>query len=234
MPTQPPPPLPPGPAAKRPSGGSATSSRPGPVARPGAAVSSAPANPAPRTGPNRSTAALVGPVGRAVASLDNRLLRLAANAIAPAERKRAQVEMALLSHLRRGLAPYAEEIKTGEDGERIDTVLMETLLGGVEHALGALGDLDADRGRRAGRLLGFVRELVAQLAVLGGDVTSERARVGAAQKRLAADPKAADGALAEAEALWPLLAKKLDDKSPRKSPSLLDEWLRPSAAVSQS
>ena len=95
------------------------------------------------------------------------------------------------------------------------------------HALGALGDLDANAGRRASRLLGFVRELVAELAVLGGDVTAERARVAAAQKRLAADAKAADFALAEAEALWPVLAKKLDDKSPRKAPSLLDEWLRP-------
>lgn len=226
MPIHPPPPAPPNGVAKRPSGGSTTSSRPGPVGRP---VAAAAATPAARPGPNRSTAALVGPVGRAVASLDNRLLRLAAGAIAAPDRKRAQTEMALLAHLRRGLAPYAEEIKSGDDGERIDTVLMETLLGGVEHALGALSDLDADRGRRASRLLGFVRELVAELAVLGGDVAAERARVAAAQKRLAAaDAKAADFALAEAEALWPLLAKKLDDKSPRKSPSILDEWLRPS------
>ena len=185
-----------------------------------------------RPGPNRTISSLAGPVCRVVAALDARFMRMAVAPLAPPQANESLLEMALLAHLRRGLAPFAAEPKANSEPERIDTVLAETLLGAVDHAWAVLGELNGGPFRHAQQLLGFVRELGGELRALGGSNEAEKQRLDDAREALRRDgesaaPVAIAAALSEAAALYGAVRSKLDVHAPHHAPSLLDEWLRP-------
>jgi hypothetical protein len=175
-------------------------------------------------GPTPSTVGirLSGPSGamasaslnRAMGTVDQRIVTVLSGAIA---RDEARLELALLRRVRRGVDEHMASVPE-------DVILLSTLIEHADDVLAVIADLDHGGAARVRRLLDYDRELVSQVAALGGNATGLKDQVQKARQLLERDSIAP--ATTEAIAVFARVQQELSRRAPMPSTTILDELVR--------
>ena len=181
--------------------------------------------------PGRALGSMAAALGRVLARIDARLLAVLDSAYPGRSRDVARLEATLLLRLRRGIAPNVRDpASAAAPGDRIDSVLADGLLEAVDAAATTLSDLEGEAVARHGRCLSFCHELLSELVALGGgEVGAERRALQALKERLQGPNAGNDVTGEQLAALFVTLAARLEQCSPLRRPTLLDEVLRGTA-----
>jgi hypothetical protein len=171
----------------------------------------------------RTLASLAAPLTRALHQVDTACMRSLAQAVSPHERACAALEVSLWGPLRRSLVAHSRETRDDGTSERIDVVLADTLLAFVDDVLQWVADVEAGETRKLARYHMCCRQLLGQLAALGGDPTQMRQLLDKAQLGPTPTPAACLAAEKQLVAVHGQLMALLRKHSPRNQPTLLDD-----------
>jgi len=154
-----------------------------------------------------------------VAELDSRIMATLSRVVGADGRDEARMELALLRHLRHGLAKHNEGLPD-------DVVLLSSIAEYAESGQQVLEDLINGGIARIRRFVDYDRSLVSELVALGGSPGDAKEQLKRMRGRIGQGAVNAQGLLREALSLFSRLQHELDRRVSPRAKSLLDELLR--------
>jgi hypothetical protein len=157
---------------------------------------------------------IVSNLERVRAAVDNRIVRI----MLGNSRAEGRLELALLRGLRRGLVQQAAALPE-------DVVLLDSVAEFTDGVEATLQDLESGGSSRLRRLLEYDRELVSQIAALGGSVAGVKDQLRRARALLGRSDSNLQVAMQEAVSVFSRLQQELQRCVPAKNVSFFDDLM---------
>ena len=181
---------------------------------------SAPQHPASFVRNSPSSGTVTSAIQKLIPMVDSRIVTLLSQIIPTEAPDDNRVELALLTHARRGLMSHLDAVPS-------DVVLCESLFEYVGSITSILDDLGSGGSARLMRLIDFNRVLASELAALGGTNTPMKNAVKKTRALLSQNEKQHIDAVAKETLLTFIqLQHALELSCPKKRHSLLDQVVR--------
>lgn len=155
---------------------------------------------------------------RAVGAVDARVVSVLSGTM---PRDEARLELASLRRIRRSLDEHLASVPE-------DVVLLSTLVEYADDVLGIVSDLDQGGDTRVRRLLDYARELVSQVAALGGSAVAFKEQIRKARLLVEQGGTGVAQGLTEAIQVFIRVQQELGRRAPAPTATMLDELVRAS------